>query len=82
MKESFHNALKHANASKVIVHIFIGNDILHILIKDNGGGMKNQNQFGNGLKNMKKRMADIGVDFTIENKNGTLITIHRTVSTF
>ena len=39
-------------------------------------------QFGNGLKNMKKRMDDIQVEFTIENNNGTLITMRREVSQF
>jgi hypothetical protein len=31
---------------------------------------------------MKKRMADIGVEFNIENKNGTLITMRRKVTQF
>jgi len=35
------------------------------------------NQFGNGLKNMRRRMEDLGIEFSIENKNGTLITLRR-----
>ena len=39
-------------------------------------------QFGNGLKNMQKRMEDIQINFSIENNNGTLITLHRVIENF
>ncbi|MEO8768686.1 MAG: 7TM diverse intracellular signaling domain-containing protein [Ferruginibacter sp.] len=73
MKESFHNILKHAAADKTIVHIFLGNNILHIQLKDNGNGIQNPNQFGNGLKNMKKRMEEIGGKLEITSNGGTSI---------
>jgi signal transduction histidine kinase len=75
MKESFHNILKHAGADKTFVHIFVGNNLLHIQVKDNGNGIKNPNQFGNGLKNMKKRVDEIGGKLEITSNEGTSIKI-------
>ncbi len=75
IKEAFHNILKHADASSTDVNISISGNKLHIEVKDNGRGINNPNQFGNGLKNMKKRMDEIGGKFTIVSNNGTSIAI-------
>lgn len=75
MKESFHNILKHSGADKTMVHIFVGGNIVHIQVKDNGSGIKNPNQFGNGLKNMKKRVDEIGGKLDISSNGGTIIKI-------
>ena len=84
VKEALNNILKHAKATEVSITLVRVEDGLTLYIQDNGTGinMDKLRQFGNGLKNMKKRMADIDVDFSIENKNGTLITLHRKVTTF
>ncbi|MBK9486516.1 MAG: two-component sensor histidine kinase [Chitinophagaceae bacterium] len=84
VKEALNNILKHAKASEVSIILVRVEDGLTLYIQDNGTGinMDKLRQFGNGLKNMKKRMADIDVEFSIENKNGTLITLHRKVTTF
>ncbi|MEO6542153.1 MAG: ATP-binding protein [Ferruginibacter sp.] len=84
VKEALNNILKHAKATEVSITLTRVEDGLTLYIHDNGLGinMNALRQFGNGLKNMKKRMEKIGVEFTIENKNGTLITMHRKVSTF
>ncbi|MBL7701383.1 MAG: hypothetical protein JNM14_03990 [Ferruginibacter sp.] len=84
VKEALNNILKHSKATEVSITLVRVDDSLTLYIHDNGPGidMKKLRQFGNGLKNMKKRMADIGGDFNIENKNGTLITMHRKVQQF
>ncbi len=76
LKESLNNVLKHANASSVIITIKINNN-LQIQIVDNGIGIDKENirQFGNGLKNIEKRMKNIGGSFTIESNNGTITTL-------
>lgn len=84
VKEALNNILKHAKATEVTITLIRVEDGLTLYIHDNGigidlGGIR---QFGNGLKNMKKRMEDIEVSFDIENNNGTLITMHRKVKTF
>ncbi len=84
VKEALNNILKHAGATEVSIKLVRTGDGLTLYIHDNGKGidMDKLRQFGNGLKNMKKRMSDIQVDFTIENNNGTLITMHRKVQQF
>lgn len=76
IKETMNNILKHSGANKVAVSIEI-NEKLVIRISDNGKGinMEQLRQFGNGLKNMKKRMESIGGSFSIENQGGTLTTL-------
>ncbi|MBS1926390.1 MAG: hypothetical protein JST57_10330, partial [Bacteroidetes bacterium] len=74
-KEAFHNILKHSGANYVMVRIFIEDLHLIMVIEDNGSGIRNQNQFGNGLKNMQKRIAEIQGTIRFTSENGTTITI-------
>jgi signal transduction histidine kinase len=81
VKEALNNVLKHSGATEVTITLERVPDGLKLFIQDNGKGIdfEKLRQFGNGLKNMKKRMDDINISFTIENKNGTLITLHRPI---
>lgn len=76
IKETLNNAMKHSGATDVdiIIH-FDGH--LHIEIRDNGKGMDYEklNQYGNGLKNMKRRMENIGGSFEIISGNDVVGTI-------
>ncbi|MBI5857028.1 MAG: hypothetical protein HZB42_05185 [Sphingobacteriales bacterium] len=76
VKETLNNTLKHSNASLVSIDIVVNHSLI-IIIEDNGRGidMQQLRQFGNGLKNIAKRMESIGGTYTIENKNGTLTTL-------
>lgn len=74
-KESFHNILKHSGATEADVAITLIQHKLRLVIQDNGQGLKNNNSFGNGLKNMQKRMDEIGGSFDIRSHNGTVITV-------
>ena len=82
VKEALNNIVKHAAATEV--NIILGNEEngISLIIHDNGKGINTDNipRFGNGLKNMKKRMEDLGIDFKIENKNGTIIRLYRDVT--
>lgn len=84
VKESLNNIVKHAGATEVHITLEKVSGGLKLLIYDNGKGIdfEKLRQFGNGLKNMKKRMDDIGINFTIENNNGTLITLYRAIPDF
>ena len=79
VKEALNNILKHSKATDVTITLKKQPDGLSLYIHDNGTGIDfdNLRRFGNGLNNMKKRMESTGMLFTIENKNGTLITLHR-----
>lgn len=73
VKESLNNVLKHSHATSVTIGVSTS-DKLIITIHDNGPGIDLQKlrQFGNGLKNITRRMESIGGRFTIENNNGTI----------
>ncbi len=77
VKEALNNVLKHSKATEVAITLELVPGGLKLLIHDNGVGidLEKLRQFGNGLKNMKKRMEDIDAEFFIENNNGTLVTL-------
>jgi signal transduction histidine kinase len=76
VKETLNNSLKHSKASEMKIDI-TANSVLRIRIADNGVGIDVDNirQFGNGLKNITRRMVSIGGKFRIEKDGGTVTTI-------
>jgi signal transduction histidine kinase len=76
IKETLNNTLKHARASVVSIDFCIDEN-LFIKISDDGIGIDLQNirQFGNGLKNIARRMESIGGTYKIENHQGTTTTL-------
>jgi signal transduction histidine kinase len=87
VKETLNNVLKHSGASQVNIEIQADEKLL-IRISDNGKGidMENLRQFGNGLKNIARRMESIDGTFSIvrkdnsgENDHGTVTTLTLTV---
>ena len=76
VKEACHNILKHSGATYASITIDIGNQILTIIIKDNGVGLNSekQNQFGNGLNIMRGRLEKLGSDLDISTDDGTSLT--------
>jgi signal transduction histidine kinase len=79
VKEALQNIIKHAKATQVKIILSQETDGLSLVIHDNGRGidLDNIRQFSNGLKNMKKRMQDVEIDFAIANDNGTKIRLFR-----
>jgi signal transduction histidine kinase len=73
VKETLNNALKHSKASEIKINFQI-DDKLEIRIADNGVGadMQSVRQFGNGLKNINKRMTSIGGSYTMNKQDGTI----------
>ena len=74
VKEALNNILKHAKATAVEITLVRNTDKLNLYIHDNGIGINFDalRQFSNGLNNMKKRMADVDIEFSIENKKALL----------
>ena len=72
VKESLNNVLKHSKASRIKIDIEV-NHKLKIKIADNGVGIEQEKirRFGNGLKNIERRMKGIGGSYTIANNNGS-----------
>ena len=76
VKETLNNVLKHSKATELKIDFKI-DEALTIKIMDNGVGIDMQKirQFGNGLKNIAKRMESIGGIYQIENNTGTQTTL-------
>ena len=68
VKEALNNVIQHAGADEVWLRITAANDVLTIIIEDNGRGIngKANGDFADGLPNISQRMADIGGRSTIE----------------
>jgi len=68
-KEAVTNVVRHAQASVVWLRLKVEPGAFVLEIADNGRGMAdpdgNAAQTRNGLRNMRKRMEDIGGKFTI-----------------
>jgi len=81
VKEALNNILKHAKATEVSLVLKKDGSGISLFIQDNGVGIDfdNLRLFGSGLKNMKQRMLKSGIEFSIENKKGTLVTLHRSL---
>jgi signal transduction histidine kinase/ligand-binding sensor domain-containing protein len=76
VKESLHNIVKHACAKNVFIIIDSSNS-LGITISDNGKGCKDSpsSGSGNGLRNMYKRIGSVGGSISIQNENGTTVSL-------
>jgi signal transduction histidine kinase len=78
-KEALHNVLKHAHAPEVRVQLTYQDSTLRISIEDNGCGFdpSNTNGAGNGLPGIRRRIEDLGGQFTLDSRpgNGTRLTL-------
>jgi len=82
-KEALHNAVKHAGASEVLIRLAVQEKSFELAVEDNGRGFavgeKAKDVFptqgraasGNGLENMKRRLAAIGGSCEIQSAPGT-----------
>ncbi len=79
VQEFIQNSLKHADCTRIDVQVTDGNQQLLITVSDNGKGFdaKNVRSRGIGLKNMQRRVEDIGGLFNLQAEpgRGTLLEI-------
>jgi signal transduction histidine kinase/ligand-binding sensor domain-containing protein len=87
-KEALNNVAKHARATEVTITITVSQSTLQITVTDNGRGIAaagkpaaspakpGYTSGGNGLKNMRARMTEMGGDCTISTQfgAGTVVT--------
>jgi signal transduction histidine kinase len=68
VKESLNNIVKHADASLVTLTLNIEEQMLEVIIQDDGHGfdLATARQYGNGLKNIHRRIESIGGTVTID----------------
>jgi signal transduction histidine kinase len=76
-KEALNNVAKHAEASEVRLRVRWEPPRLALIIEDDGVGLSVEPRKGNGLENMRRRMAEIGSRARIERgvERGTRVTL-------
>jgi ligand-binding sensor domain-containing protein/two-component sensor histidine kinase len=75
-KEAINNAIKHSGCKKLILEALYKNDIIEIVLKDDGAGFDfNKIKFGNGIKNMETRANKIKgkLSWKSESGKGTIV---------
>src|SRR5690554_2226340 len=72
IQEAFTNIIKHAKATKVDLLIYKEENLLYIVIKDNGVGLnekKQTKQYGLGLQSIQKRLDKFKAKFSFSSSN-------------
>ena len=75
-REAINNAIKYSACNKIILEAFFKNDLIEIVLKDDGVGFDSEQiNYGNGIKNMKDRAKKLNGKLKIESGigNGTTI---------
>jgi signal transduction histidine kinase len=79
VKEALHNVVKHAKATEVEIELVSQNHALQIVVKDDGRGFAAdaRHGHGNGLRNMSKRIEEVGGKLEIQSRpdQGTTVKI-------
>lgn len=72
IKEALNNVIKHSQASEVRIRLSHGDDQFRIVIADNGRGLDVAHPAGSGdgLRNMRQRLQQIGGHLAIESAPG------------
>ncbi|MDH3267442.1 MAG: histidine kinase [Ignavibacteria bacterium] len=75
-KEAINNAIKHSGCKKLVLEAFYKNDIIEIILKDDGSGFDlNKVKFGNGIKNMENRANKIKGKLSWKTESGKGTTV-------
>jgi signal transduction histidine kinase len=81
-KEALHNAVKHSGASEVLIRLTLKEKSFELAVADNGRGFavgekakdvqptQGRVASGNGLENMRRRLAAIGGSCEIQSASG------------
>lgn len=68
VNEAVHNVLKHSEASLCQITIDVAEDILTLLITDNGRGFPKGSSYGVGLQAMRERAEELGGSILVESR--------------
>lgn len=84
VQELVHNTIKHAKAEHVLVQISLRDDIMTIVVEDDGKGFHSHVAKGMGLINLEKKVKNLDGQLIIESApgQGTCIQIDFKISTF
>lgn len=81
VREALNNSAKHSHATEVWLRIHWQERTLHIVVEDNGCGFSGSSKgpLGDGLVNMRHRLAKIGGHFECETRPGSGIICRMTL---
>ncbi len=82
VQEALHNALRHASADQAVVQLETDENLLRVIIRDNGAGFDPEaagRPTALGLLSMRERAASIGATFAVSSRpgDGTTIVMER-----
>jgi signal transduction histidine kinase len=70
-KEILHNIAKHARATRVRILVKVSSNQFRLSVEDDGAGFdESQVRRGNGLKNLRRRAADLRGELQIQSQPG------------
>ncbi|MGB5531210.1 MAG: two-component regulator propeller domain-containing protein [Ignavibacteriaceae bacterium] len=75
-REAINNAIKHSICKKIILEAFFKNDLIEIVLKDDGVGFDSEQiHYGNGIRNMRDRAKKLKGNIKLESEveKGTTI---------
>jgi signal transduction histidine kinase len=76
VKEAVHNVIKHAKAEEVNLRVNLVGRRLTVTVQDDGFGFEaSHNPGGSGLKNMQRRLDDLGGNCSIQSQVGRGTTV-------
>ena len=78
VKETLNNIVRHASATEVEFRMAVVNEVLEIVLEDDGKGFENAaGRDGHGLKNLAARLKKLGGSCIVESRagSGTTVTI-------
>jgi len=71
VQESLANALKHANAERIVIRATIDPERIRVSVEDDGVGLKDpQERAGLGLQSMRLRAAAVGAELSVQTLRG------------
>jgi two-component system, NarL family, sensor histidine kinase DesK len=73
LREAATNVVKHSRAKNCFISIYRTADHLKVIVKDDGIGVADHHQYGNGLNGIKERLDLIDGTLLLFNHNGTVL---------
>ncbi len=75
LREILSNIVRHSEATEVKIQVDTTQNLIEVIVRDNGVGFTPNIGSGRGLRNLSSRARDLGGDCTIESElgNGTIV---------
>ncbi len=79
IQEALNNVVRHAGARRVDIEMRIGDDTLHMVVRDDGRGFGSDATPGRGLSHLRERATALGGHCEIESAPGDGTAVRVTV---